>query len=394
MNTAKDQPPNRLMRDELEPVVRAALDPQATITTCSIEEIGWLNVMAGRLSLATGTATIGRSTGVPWSVLLKSVPPPEGDETAADPAAWNYWRREVDAYVGAALRGLPGDIAVPACYGVVEREDGTLVLALEFVRDTVDDTWSPGDFERHARRIGRFGGAYLSGTALPAEPGLQRGGLRSWVEGLRAAVTAEPADTWQRPLAARILGDQDPSRLMTSVPLLLDALDRLPHTFTHRDVTPGNLLVRRHGPPVLIDWALSGQGPIGEDSACSVGASLWQFLAEPNTAEVIDKAVLAGYAAGLRDAGWDGPPESLRFGHSASMGLRFGLQVAFWAARLATTTDPAWFERRFGRSLMEIADGWHALLELALNHWSRAVEHAGSRGVPEAAGVDKPRRLS
>src|SRR3954451_20116654 len=381
MNTAEDQPPDRAMRAELEPVVRAALGPQATINTCRIEDTGWLNVMAGRLSLATGTATIGRSRRVPWSVLLKSVPRPEGDETAADPAAWNYWRREVDAYLGTALRALPGDIAVPGCYGVVEREDGTVALALEFVRDTLDDTWSPGDFERHARRIGRFGGAYLSGTALPAEPSLQRGGLRSWVEGLRAAVAAEPADTWQRPLAARVLGNHDLGRLMTSVPPLLDGLDRLPHTFTHRDVTPGNLLVRRQGPPVLIDWALAGQGPIGEESACSVHASLWQFLVEPNAAEVLDKAVLAGYAAGLRDAGWDGPAETLRFGHAASMGLRSGLAVAYWAARLATTTEPAWFERRFGRSLIEIADGWRGLFRLAMNHWSHAVGDTGWAGV-------------
>jgi hypothetical protein len=376
------------MRDEIEPVVRTALGPQATIETCRIDDMGWLNVMAGRLSLATGTATIGRSKGAPWSVLLKSVRPAEGNETAADPAAWNYWRREVDAYVGGALRALPGDIAVPACYGVIEREDGTIVLALEFVRDTVDDTWSPGDFERHARRIGRLGGAYLSGTALPAERSLRRGGLRSWVEGLRAAVIAEPADTWQRPLAATVLGDHDLGRLMSSVPLLLDALERLPHTFTHRDVTPGNLLVRRQGPPVLIDWALAGQGPIGEESACSVHASLWQFLVEPSSAAVLDKAVLAGYIAGLRDAGWDGPVETLRFGHSGSMGLRSGLAVVYWAARLATTTEPAWFERRFGRSLIEIADGWHGLFQLAVNHWSHAVAAAGLAGVAEVAIAD------
>jgi len=83
---------------------------------------------------------------------------------------------------------------------VVEREDGTLTVALEFVRDTVDDKWSPGDFERHARRIGRFGGAYLSGTTLPAEPSLQRGGLRSWVEGLRPQLPLSPrtrgSDRW------------------------------------------------------------------------------------------------------------------------------------------------------------------------------------------------------
>jgi len=150
--------------------------------------------------------------------------------------------------------------------------------------------------------------------------------------------------------------------------------------------------VRRQGPPVLIDWALAGQGPIGEESACSVHASLWQFLVEPNAAEVLDKAVVAGYTAGLRDAGWDGPAESLRFGHSGSMGLRSGLAVAYWAARLATTTEPAWFERRFGRPLIEIADGWHGLFQLAVNHWSHAVADAGLVRVTNAGAIDKPSR--
>ena len=69
---------------------------------------------------------------VPWSLILKTIQPNDLD---CEPSAWNYCKREADAYQSGWLGDLPGGLAAPACYGVVEHLDGGVWVWLEEVVD-------------------------------------------------------------------------------------------------------------------------------------------------------------------------------------------------------------------------------------------------------------------
>lgn len=286
-------------------------------------------------------AGTGRNDGEggAWSLILKAVRSPGGVEVApgvvmpmwADelpPDDASFWQRELLLYRSGLLGDLPGPVAAPRCFAVDEIAPNVFWIWLEDVEDADNGHWTLPRCVETAHHLGQFNGAYLAGHALPTEPWLQRGWLRStFIAGRRAGAWQRlPDDAWEHPLVR----DAFPTpirdrlaRLWSERDAFLDVLDSLPATFCHRDAWPPNLLVReKQGggrETVALDWAFAGIGPVGEDIAPLI---IWSSLPDADC-ETVQEAVLNSYLAGLGEVGWDGDSDIVRRGYAATAILRY-----------------------------------------------------------------------
>lgn len=113
------------------------------------------------------------------------------------------------------------------------------------------------------------------------------------------------------------------ARLWTRRETLLAALDRLPQVLCHHDAFRRNLFLRS-AMLLAVDWAFLGPGPVGAELAPLVTASAAFRAVERERWEDLKQTTSSAYLQGLRDAGWDGPPEQPHFGFAASSALRYG----------------------------------------------------------------------
>jgi hypothetical protein len=357
---------------------RAALrDPLAEIATAIRTPIAWTAIAPTTAELARyhGTSADGR----PWSAIRKVLRRPN-DASDAD------WRREADVYLSGVLADLPPGIVAPRLYGAEDGE-AEIALWLEDIAETVP-TWPLARYAIAARDLGRFNGAYLAGHALPAAPSLKGDWLAGWV-----AMTSEPAPAI---LADRaITGHELVRRAVSAATIerirsfhterqrLLDALAQLPLTMCHLDAWRANLMARdtdRNTETVAIDWSLLGMAPPGQEIAIFVtGARVWLGL-RPEDAAVLGDTALGAYMDGLRDAGWSGSDDDVRFAYAASAALWSIPPTALWL-RLFTLTDRrAWLERKFGVTLEEAAEPFGDFIEYALALGDEALGASRMRG--------------
>ena len=168
---------------QLAAINQATLTPlvQSALNSETVEVINWdyeqLHAGAGEWTAVYRFAGQGRDQGqtVPWSLILKTLHPQvPGD----DPSAWNYYKREADAYQSGWMNDLPGGLAAPRSFGVIEHADGTCWMWLEDVTDEIGSHWPLEHYGVVARHVGQFNGAYLSGRPQPAWPWLSSGWLR------------------------------------------------------------------------------------------------------------------------------------------------------------------------------------------------------------------------
>ena len=181
----------------LRPIVGHALD------TAVVVPVEWsvVPILAGDgqglgVFRVSGSARVGGEQRA-WSVILKVLPP-----TSGSPTAWNYPAREALAYESGLLDDLPPGLGAPRCFGHT-KHGGQHHLWLE---DLGSDAirWRLDDYERAARALGRFNGAYLSGRSLPVAGWLGRRWLRSWLaEG--AAAVRELSRFRRHPLVQRCI---------------------------------------------------------------------------------------------------------------------------------------------------------------------------------------------
>jgi hypothetical protein len=373
--------PLELHAAQLTPIVRRLLRRDDVLVSLShVERLDWLNIMDAALWRAAGTAmSVETGTHFDWSIVLKAFIP-VADSPSSNPARWDYWRREIAAYEGGVLDDLPGGVTAPRFLGLLDAADGRIVIAMEEIADAGVDHWTYDRYRRAAAAIGRFNASYLGGRARPAHPAFAPGGLRSWCDDLATAV-AETDDLWERPLVKRAIPDPSEAMLLFAQRgLLLDALDRLPQTFVHRDLWPSNVLVRTVDGTeqfVAIDWMLAGTGALGEDVAGIIGPTLWHFLVEPPAAAEFEAVVTAGYLAGLRSARRMDDVPLVEFGYRAALALRFGMLIPPWLGLwLESESQRAWAELKFKRSIDAIVGGWGEQMPFLLERADRA-QHAG-----------------
>jgi hypothetical protein len=317
-----------------------------------------------------------------WSAVLKVIHRPgnEGEE----PQGLGYWRREMLAYQSGMLASLPErqGVRAPRCYGVSEQADGGWIW-LENIVEDVGPTWTLEHFQQAARHLGGLAGAYLAGRPIPNHPWLCASLFRSlyadeewWA---RFINPASSNNAWQRPLVQAVypqLLRQGVLQIWAEKGQWLAANERLPQVFCHNDAHQRNLMLCNDGGGqpelVAIDWGFCGLGGLGNDLGELVGTSLSYFAIDPANAAELEGAVLEGYQAGLRDAGWTGDERLARLGYWIALALYWGGTLPCEVASLQPGEAKVNVELKYGRPLEALLPGWSQLAEFALERAEEA----------------------
>ena len=305
----------------------------------------------------------------PWSVVLKILQAPKQPAPEND---WWYWKRELPAYQSGFLARLPGPMLAPRCYGTVEQEGGVWIW-MERVAECTPERWGIDHYAFAARQLGRSNGAYLTGTPLPDFPWLCRGALVSWLR------VWHPEQGWDSPYVTQHLSAPTRERIMrlwADRGHFLSILNRLPQTFSHLDFHRRNLLIRRRADDqeelVAVDWAQCGIGPLGADLALVIGMSCIFFEWEPTAVQELEAATFEAYLAGLRDARWQGDPRLARLGYTAWVALWLGVIMSGAIHAFTADETHAFAKHLIGHYGDELASGWAALCEFALDRADEA----------------------
>ena len=180
--------------------------PKAQLEDWRAEPLSGLGFTA-KVQRVSGTARDEGGRLRPWSAVVKVA-----TGSASEPAgSTDHWKREALAYRSGLFDDLPGGVRAPRLYSV-DLGDEVAILWLEDVNDALS-AWSIRDFERVARCLGRFNGAYCVGAPLPSQEFLSSNWLAQWVEQSAPAV---PTFTSQRgrPVLARLYPGQVPEVLL------------------------------------------------------------------------------------------------------------------------------------------------------------------------------------
>ena len=311
-----------------------------------------------------GTARDGGEV-LPWSLVLKWFRPTGRD----DPSLLSYWRREPLAFASGVLERLPGGVAAPRCFGVDDFEDGAVGLWLEELLDADGPRWPLERFGLAARHLGQFGGHYVRTGVLPDHPWLGDGYLRRWtgprtqvVDGVERAVEHPSLASIRRAPEQPVVGRHWSAELVAATlrlyaerERLFDAHDRLPRTLVHGDTGRRNLFGRRRpdggDETVLIDWGYCGIGAVGEDLHLMVVWTAQMFDVELGRMEELERLVLEGYQAGLRDAGVEVDPRLARLGYLVPAAIRNSFMP--FGAVMPEPAQVEGIERAFGRPFEE-----------------------------------------
>lgn len=358
-----------------EVVRRDQQEPDLEVTDWTVRPLsnkGLIN--PDGLFLFSGEARAGEATR-PWSVVLKRLTKPEREH---QPHEMLYWKREVSAAQSGLLDELPGPVVAPRCYGTREFEDSAW-LWMEHIHDARGGAWTLDDFAYAAKQLGRFNGAYLTGTRLPSESWFCHRLARQWVEWWRT----NQAD-WENPYLSRYVSSdlrEQVAQLWAERDRFYRALDRLPQVFSHFDYQRRNLFIRQeaaghagHEEVVATDWAWCGTGPVGGDLYALVGSSCAVFEWDSARMRELEEGVSESYVAGLRDAGWDGDPDLVRLGYTAWIALHFGAVGLSWIGMWCIEEKEEVVATSFKRSLDEAASGWATMCAFALSRAEEARE--------------------
>jgi hypothetical protein len=143
---------------------------------------------------------------------------------------------------------------------------------------------------------------------------------------------------------------------------ILEAIERLPQTFCHLDAFRRNLFSRRaadgNDQVVAIDWSYLGIAAVGEEIAPLVNGSVAFGGVSPEDELKLEQIVLGGYLEGLRDAGWRGDADLVRFGYAAALYWRYAVG-GFIGEMIPWMLDEryhATVEQAMGHSMQEDAD--------------------------------------
>jgi hypothetical protein len=352
--------PEAIDRATLTPPVQSALDSRTA------EVVDWeMEQLHAGIGAGTGVYRFSgqgrdRDRTIPWSLILKTLSPAGGSD---DVSAWNYYKREADAYRSEWFDDLPGGLAAPRCYGVVEHPDGTCLLWLEDVRDRFDSQWPLEHYGVVARHLGQFNGAYLAGRPQPEWSWLSSKWIRKYVES--SAPAMEPLrNSLAHPLIGRWFPGDDSDRffrLWAERELYLGALECLPQTICHFDFFRRNLFARRTGSgadqTAAVDWAFMGRGPIGADIHPLIFASVLFSEVGLDRVQELEEIVFENYLEGLRDAGWQGDPRQVRLGYTAAQ-IRYAFaEIGRWLTVIHDESLIARMEQVMGLPVGEIFDG-------------------------------------
>jgi Phosphotransferase enzyme family len=320
---------------------------------------GWESTTS--IHLVSGHAH-ARGTTVPWHLVLKII---RATADRLDAQHWNYWKREPLAYQSGILSALPGGLAAPQVYAVVEHTDQSVWVWLEVITDTAESPWTLATYGVVAQQFGQFNGAYLTGRPAPTGAWVSHGWLRNYVTAYAPVIERLPSlehhPLVSRAIPAHFVGDL--VQLCTDRGRLLAALDQLPQTFCHLDAWRWNLFLTAtpQGQPqvVAVDWAFVGVGALGQELA----PLIFSNRSDP----ALEAHALHHYLMGLRAAGWHGDEQLVYLGYTATLALVYGLAlIGFCVDALLDERQHAFLEQGFGESLDQLVVRYASWMEFAL----------------------------
>jgi hypothetical protein len=292
---------------------------------------------------------------------------------------WVYRKREFLAFQSGILAQLPPGVRAPVCYATLENDD-IAWICMEQIDEWTHRRWSMADYHRAARLMGRFGGAFLCGMPLPQAPWLCNFHTTFAGDGWWATHIdpASPYNVWQNPMVQTLFPSVRTMVLNAweKRDVFCHILGRLPQVFCHHDLHRRNLMLGRgkggEEELVAVDWTFCGSGALGMDMAALVATSAFLFEIEPHAVAEFETAVLDGYVAGLRDAGWSGDTQLAYLGYLLGSALWTGVRLLGWAAILISEDSDIDAESIYGRTPENVLAGWERLAEFLLDRTDKA----------------------
>ncbi|MFC8145291.1 aminoglycoside phosphotransferase [Streptomyces paradoxus] len=284
------------------------------------------------------TAGVWRVTGGDRSAVLKVLT--RTKETSVtwsasnDPRHWNFWRREAYVYrSGLARVWQPHGIRAPRLLECAERPDGDVALWLEDVPGEPATTWPLARHVDHAHRLGTAQGAVGPGEDAPW---LSQGFLRDYTsDRTTGEALLDDDEAWQHPLVQRHFPSglrEDMVRLHHDREWFLTVMESLPRALCHLDQWPANVRSGGAGTSVLLDWAFTGDGALGEDLGNYLPDSVFDRFVPAAELPGLAKTAYDAYVQGLRESGWRGEERLVRLGVCASA-VKYDWLTALMLAR-------------------------------------------------------------
>ncbi|MEU3933398.1 aminoglycoside phosphotransferase [Streptomyces sp. NPDC029044] len=284
------------------------------------------------------TAGVWRVTGGGRSAVLKVLT--RTKETGAswaasnDPRHWNFWRREAYVYrSGLARVWERHGIRAPRLLECAERPDGDVALWLEDVPGEPATTWSLTRHVDHAHRLGTAQGAVGAGEDAPW---LSQGFLRDYTsDRTTGEAVLEDDEAWRHPLVQRHFPPglrEDMVRLHHDREWFLTVMESLPRALCHLDQWPANVRSGGAGTSVLLDWAFTGDGALGEDLGNYLPDAVFDLFVPAAELPGLAKEAYDAYVHGLRESGWRGDERLVRLGVCASA-VKYDWLTALMLAR-------------------------------------------------------------
>ena len=273
----------------------------------------------------------------PWSLVLKIISGAAAGD--GDPQGDHYWKREALLYQSGLLDHLPGSLVAPRCYQASQKGD-EYWLWLEEIKDDLAKPWPVEHYPEVARCLGRFNGAYLTGTPMPDAPWLSRRWLRNYTQ-IASQNMGDLAELRKLPYFQRNFSTLDNDFLLEAWERrdeFIGAVERLPQTFCHQDAFSGNLFWRRdaagQGQLVGLDWSFAGMAAVGEELPPLALVALFGMALQPAEAMRFYQTCLESYLGGLAEAGWKADPQLVLFSSLTTTFYRYlygGTLGEFWS---------------------------------------------------------------
>lgn len=270
---------------------------------------------------------------VPWSLFLK-VPNPT--HTAFDPWHREPFQREVLLYESGLLESLPGGIVAPRCLQVMKPPDDESWMWLEDVAGQSALQWPLARFRTAVFHFGRMQGAFLVSRTLPNRPWLATDEwLRPRLLDTMQEIPSLLHQLSAHPATHRLFGSdfgKRLNRLWAERNSIYESLGRMPRSLCHGDFNYMNLLapceLDSESQTFVVDWQYTGVRSIGEDIAGLIADSsvvpVRRKVAEP---EELTELLLESYLDGIRESGWRGNLNQVRFACIA----RLAYVWSFWS---------------------------------------------------------------
>jgi len=358
------------------------LDPDLVIVDWMVEPLSHEKIISTTGGLFCFSGQGQGTQGIkPWKVVLKCINNPKSSKQ--EPRGWSYWQREILAFNSGFLAQLPSGVRAPRFYGVIENENGAWIW-IEHIQEVTSKQWSLDHYQRTARQLGRFQGAYLNEVPLVDQPWLSQSFFRNvWDEqgfwfGFMNPASEENA--WQSPITQSGFDARQKSRvlqLLAEKERFFDVNDRLPQVLCHYDASRRNFMWShslRTGAEELIglDWAFTGIGALGNDLGELFGTSLYFFEYNLNDMEMLEDALLVGYLAGIADNDTTIDARLVRLGYLISLALWMGIMLPGWAAFMLPSDSGVNVQAMFGHTAEEVLAGWVQLNSFCLDRADEA----------------------